>query len=65
VDYQNLQTSVVAELHPLGDPRINQGFRPVATAGNSLFVLSGSAVYRVTPPADELATRNSAERSGV
>ena len=62
VDKQSLQTSAVAELHPPGDPCINQGFRPVATAGNGLFVLSGPAVYRVTPPA--LATRKSTERSG-
>ena len=65
VDEPSLRTSAVAELHPPGDPCIDQGFRAVATAGNSLFVLSGSAVYRVTSPADKLATRNSAERSGV
>jgi hypothetical protein len=65
VDEQSLQTSIVAELHPPGGPCIDQGFRPVTTAGNSLFVLSGSALYRVAPPADELATRNGAERSGV
>lgn len=47
VDEQNLRTSVVANLRPSGDPCTGDGFRAVAAAGNSLVVLSGSALYRV------------------
>ena len=51
VDEQNLRTSVVANLRPPGNLYTDEGFRPVAAAGNSLFVLRGSALYHVTPAA--------------
>jgi len=49
VDEQTLRTSVVAHLRPPGNPCAGEGFRSVAAEGKSIFVLSGSALYRVTP----------------